>query len=707
MQTRFKLAYDSKALYIGVINEQPAATQVRRLSARDKDSIKRDSIQVVLDPSSQGLYGYTFEVALGGALIDGTVRPPRLFSYNWDCPWQAATTSDENYWYAEIRIPWDTMEFPIRDGERHVGIFLKREVAHLGEIWAVPAIPINSDVFLSAFNKMEVHDVNPQGRLTFYPYASVMYNNVTHKRRENLGADVFWQPSSNLFVSATINPDFGDVESDDIIVNFSNTETFLQEKRSFFVEGHDIFKTNGLTLVHTRRIGETPDKPKLVKGEKIINSPNISDILTAMKLTGQKEKLRYGFMSAFEDDNDFTIQQDTQSSYEMSVDGRKFYAARALLENSATQNGYMALGYLGTLTQTSSDDAWVHSIDGQWHSRDKRLRLETQVAASNVQGEHGYALNGKAVYNPEPNTEVWLDLDYMDDQFDINDLGYNLRNDRLKYHIEYRTHYYDLPKLKGLSWSLEGFGEANEHLLKTKIGGKIFPKFHNLTKAYAEIYYVPPAWDDLNSYGHGAYRTKEGYHIYLSWYSDESKPVHIYINPSMYSEDNGGLTKKLRVKFKFVPLDQWNIETEINYYDKKDWILWYKDNLMSGFDAGYMTFDIDSNYKLTPNQELRLGIKWVGIDAIGKMIYQIGSDGYLNDTHINAHERSFDYTQFVGQIRYKYEFAPLSDLFIVYNRGGFLRRSVDTKEDNLADLLIDSIEEKDVDQFIVKVRYRF
>ena len=224
----------------------------------------------------------------------------------------------------------------------------------------------------------------------------------------------------------------------------------------------------------------------------------------------------------------------------------------------------------------------------------------------------------------------------------------------------------------------------------------------------ADIYYLPEAWDDLNSFGNGAYRKKSGYDINVCWFSDEGKPVHLFVNPGIYTEDNGGMTKKLKLRLKLAPLDQWFIETEITYFDKQDWILWQKqDNRMDGFDADQLDVRIDSNCKLSRNQELRLSIQWVGIDAAGKTAYRIGSDGYLNKVNENANESSFDYSQFVGQIRYKYELAPLSDLFVVYNRGGLLRHDADAKTDNFDDLLKDSFDEKDVDLFLIKLRYRF
>ncbi len=702
-QTRVRMAYDKRALYLGIINEQPADTQVRRISARDRKWMGRDAIRVVLDPSGQGRYGYLFEVALGGALSDGTLQPEWHYSLNWDGPWVAATSSDENHWYAELAIPWDIMEWPDREGERQIGIFFRRQVSHLGEYWGFPPIPFNAAVFLSDLAKMEVVDINPRGRLTFYPYISADFNGMTQERKESIGTDVFWQPFSNMLVSATLNPDFGQVENDKVVVNFGATETLFQEKRPFFLEGNDIFETNGLRLIHTRRIGAPPDTPVLSPGETISKQPSISDIVAAVKITGQKENLRYGVMAASEDDNDFTISGD----HEVSVSGREFYAARALYESNGAGRGTVALGYLGTLARHGTEDAWVHAFDGTWQSKGKRYRLETQLAVSDTKGEKGFAWNGRASYTPQSGTEYRIDLDYLDDAFDINDMGYMVRNDRFKFYGYYKTYHYDLPGFKRLSYSISARGEVNDRLLSMRYQGLLYIKFHNLTTLITELAYMPATWDDLNSFGNGDYRRKAGYTAGSSWMSDQSKLLSVYISPRVYTEDNGGVSKRLRVAMDVAPLDIWQIHLSFTYYDRQDWILWQEENRMNGFDADQLGFSLGSNIRISRNQEVRLGIQWVGIDAKGKTAYRIDPDGFLTESGEDADARSFDYAEFSTQIRYKYEFAPLSDLFVVYSRGSLVYWDALSKRDDFGDLFRDSCEDRDVDRFLVKVRYRF
>ena len=704
LQTRVKFLYDQKNLYVGIINDQPLDKQVSRISARDKENtyVDRDLVRVVIDPSAQGLYGYTFDVYLGDSLTDGTVRPEREFTFNWDAPYQAVTTSDENHWYAEMVIPWDIMDFPSKEGRRIIGYYVQRDVAFLSERWGHPAILKNSPVFLGDFDKMDLMDINPQGKLTLFPYASAGYDAVLGERTQDVGVDAFWQATSNMLVSASINPDFGDVENDQVEANFDNTETLLQEKRTFFVQGQDIFETKGLNLINTRRIGDEPDEPP---GQIFDYKPQISDILGAAKLTGSADKFRYGVITAFEDDSDYILNDGAH----LESEGRNFYAARALFENASRKSDYIAMGYLGTVVDHERYDAMVNSVDAQWLTMGQKLRLEAQTAVSNndryPDKEVGYAYNGRAIYYRTPSSYFKTELDFMDNNFNHQDFGYATRLDRMKFNNEYRNNLSSVKGTKWLNYTTYVTGDYNDgNLLKTMIGGKAFIMFNNLQKAFVDAYYVPRGWNDINTYGHGSYRTKPGYFVWLSWFSDESKPFHVYINPRFYTEETGGLTKFYRGRIKYSPMDRWVIETEVTYWNKQHWIVSATrlDDRLIAYNADQIQLILSSNFKLTNKQDIRLSAQWIGIDAEGKLSYRIDAYGNLR---IVDELKDFDYGQLISQIRYRYEFKPMCDLFVVYNRGGVFVRGDET--DDFGVLLSDSWDDRDVDRFLVKIRYRF
>ena len=76
----------------------------------------------------------------------------------------------------------------------------------------------------------------------------------------NIGADLKVGLTPALTLDATINPDFGQVEADQVVLNLSTFEVFFPEKRPFFLEGVDIFATQ-LNLFYSRRIGHAPPLP--------------------------------------------------------------------------------------------------------------------------------------------------------------------------------------------------------------------------------------------------------------------------------------------------------------------------------------------------------------------------------------------------------------------------------------------------------------
>ena len=86
-KTVARFLYTDRGLYVGVWNEQPPETLIQRLSSRD-DYINRDGWGITIDTSGEGLYGYWFNINLGGSVLDGKVAPERTFTREWDGPWE-------------------------------------------------------------------------------------------------------------------------------------------------------------------------------------------------------------------------------------------------------------------------------------------------------------------------------------------------------------------------------------------------------------------------------------------------------------------------------------------------------------------------------------------------------------------------------------------------------------------------------------------
>ena len=136
---------------------------------------------------------------------------------DWDGAWNGATSETDNGWSAEFYIPWSQMAMPKKTNDRIINLYTIREVAHLEEEWAWPALPDSIPQFLSLFQPMKLNNVNLKQQWSIFPYVSMTQDRIDNKSNYQTGADFFWRPSTNAQVTATIKPDFGAVESDNVV----------------------------------------------------------------------------------------------------------------------------------------------------------------------------------------------------------------------------------------------------------------------------------------------------------------------------------------------------------------------------------------------------------------------------------------------------------------------------------------------------------
>ncbi len=136
----------------------------------------------------------------------------------------------------------------------------------------------------------------------------------------------------------------------------------------------------------------------------------------------------------------------------------------------------------------------------------------------------------------------------------------------------------------------------------------------------------------------------------------------------------------------------------------RDWLIWMEDDLLASFHRTQATLAGDLNWFPAPNQELRLKVQWLGIDAHDATPFRIAPSGDLVESADVVSD--FQVNNFGLQIRYRWTFAPQSDFYVVYGRGG-LEFEDDPAEPGMSHLFSSAFDLRDSDQLIVKVRYRF
>ncbi len=307
-RTEVRFAYDDGALYVGarMYDSLGAAGVTRQLTRRDQD-VESDYIQLVLDTYHDHAGRTILQVNPSGVKYDAGQASPSA-DPSWDPVWEVETRVDSLGWTAEMRIPWSQLRFG-GSVDQTWGMQIWRFVQRTNEssMWSFWGTQETGGPHRFGHLSGLRVERRPRGvEIMPYMVARASYVTPTDSRSPfqdpraydtRVGADVRALLGSNLTLSATINPDFGQVEQDPAVVNLSAFESFFDEKRPFFVEGSGLLSfgglscftcsnVSGMSLFYSRRIGRSP-QGSVPEGYDFQDRPGNARLLAAAKLTGR------------------------------------------------------------------------------------------------------------------------------------------------------------------------------------------------------------------------------------------------------------------------------------------------------------------------------------------------------------------------------------------------------------------------------------
>ena len=135
-----------------------------------------------------------------------------------------------------------------------------------------------------------------------------------------------------------------------------------------------------------------------------------------------------------------------------------------------------------------------------------------------------------------------------------------------------------------------------------------------------------------------------------------------------------------------------------------EWLIWdFDQQQLATYQANSFTADMKLDWYPSPRQEVRVKFQWVGIDAQVQNSYQLDDRGDLLNSSFQS--ESFSYSDTALQLRYRYQLAPLSDIYVVYSRGGYFES--ESGNEGARDLFDNGWRLTHVESIIAKVRYRF
>jgi hypothetical protein len=314
-RTTLRVIYDNDSIYVAFDCEQSRSPIIARLARRDRP-VETDSVSVAFDPRGDGWSAYEFSVSAAGGLVDGVRFDDGKIAREWDAVWEASTRQRADGWSAEIRVPLKLLRFDEANA-RGWRFQARRYVAAIQETDEWAYIPRNEGGEVSRYGRIaNLHVSDAPGAIEAVPFVLAR---LTHQGADpaiarsstrfeaSAGLDFKWQPSRSFALNGTVNPDFGQVEADRLLLNLSTIEVAFPEKRPFFLANMDEFATL-VPIVYSRRIGRSPHTPTLSSGEHLDAYPQPAPIYGALKLAGDLgASSSVAAMSALTGPNEVTV----------------------------------------------------------------------------------------------------------------------------------------------------------------------------------------------------------------------------------------------------------------------------------------------------------------------------------------------------------------------------------------------------------------
>jgi len=266
-KTEVRVLYDDKNIYIGLycFTRDPSSISVTSLKRDSGEEAEGDDlIKILLDPFQDKRNAYVFFVNAKGAKTDG-LAAGESYSTNWDGIWDAKSKILDNGWTTEIKIPFKTISF--NPQLKEWGINIERYIPHKMETIRLSGISKDS-FFYNPAEAALLQGIEPRKQgtgITFKPYVTL---DTTKDYEENQkrewklhgGFDLYKNFTPNLVGVVTYHTDFAETEVDDRQINLTRFPLYFPEKRSFFLEGSEIFSFgiglgNNFVPFFSRRIG--------------------------------------------------------------------------------------------------------------------------------------------------------------------------------------------------------------------------------------------------------------------------------------------------------------------------------------------------------------------------------------------------------------------------------------------------------------------
>lgn len=309
-QTEIWIFFDDENIYLSARcwDSQPDRMIADEM-ARDARAIWRNELlSVVFDTFHDGRNGMSFSTNPLGGLMDNLITDESNVNLDWNTVWNVQTSLFEQGWLVEMMFPFKSLRFKAGGGEQTWGINVSRRVQWKNESSFLSPVPASLGYrgmmqLSAAATLVGIEPPTNIRNLEIKPYAisgAFTNNKVTPIRSNDLtgevGIDLKYGLTRSLIADFTANTDFAQVEADEQQVNLTRFSLFFPEKREFFLEGQGIFSFADAGVLNWS--GPPSDTPVLFFSRRIgLEGGNEVPIRAGGRVTGRAGPYSIGLLN--------------------------------------------------------------------------------------------------------------------------------------------------------------------------------------------------------------------------------------------------------------------------------------------------------------------------------------------------------------------------------------------------------------------------
>ncbi|MFM6954197.1 MAG: DUF5916 domain-containing protein [Sphingobacteriaceae bacterium] len=689
-RTEIRILYDDVAIYVAArMYEANIDSIAHELVARDQVG-NADFIGISFDTYFDKINANGFYLTAAGSQFDAKYSQSGNEDPSWNAVWEGAVKLDNQGWVAEFKIPYSALRFSSKNIQNWgVNVIRKRQKANQQLFWNPISPTVNG--FINQEGELDnLENIKAPLRLSFSPYVSTYVNHYPFQQAGmpnttgafNGGMDVKYGINQSFTLDMTLVPDFGQVKSDNQVLNLTPFEVKFDENRSFFTEGTELFSKGD--LFYSRRVGARPInfygvQNQLQVNERIVENPAESRLLNATKISGRTAQgLGIGFFNA--------VTKKMEAIVENNLGQRRFIETQPLsnynilvLDQTLKNNSSVSFINTNVTREGSADDANVSAFMVTLNDKKNNYFVSTMGRMSKLSAGFNHAASTGYTYDvlfgKQSGNFTWsVYQSAKDDAFDPNDMGILFNNNNVESGINLSYNVYKPGKWynKSQSWFnytyVQRFKPSSYQSSSINMGS--WMQFKNFWSANVHIDYQLDGNDFYEPRTAGeVFKTGANHGFSFHINSNRSKKYGggAYIAYRSHELFSGkgygyGFYQNYRVNDKIALGVDLSVEPQFNNVGFVERDQNTNETIFSTYNRHTVESSMDAKYTFNNRMGLKFVVRHYWSDRRNKEFYTLLANGSLQaNASFVPNNLDINYNTFNVDMEYTWNFAPGSE----------------------------------------------